>query len=97
MKEEEQAAAQRKSSLSLFGGGGSSVKDKSGTRIRSPSTVGVGGVGVSPSKRSLMKLLQNLEERGQKLQNAADKSEQMLDAFKEFNRIALRKLSRQQR
>ena len=64
--------------MSLFGGDGSSVKDKSGTFIRSPSTVGVGGVGVgggvSPPKRSLMKLLQNLEERGQKLQNAADKN-----------------------
>jgi hypothetical protein len=91
MKEEEQAALQRKSSVSIFGGN----RDKSASVSSVSSTGGGGGASASATAAIASETLQNLEERGQKLQNAVDKSEQMLDASKEFNKSTKELLRRQ--
>jgi ankyrin repeat protein len=91
MKEEEQAALQKKSSVSIFGGN----RDKSASVSSVSSTGGGGGASASATAAIASETLQNLEERGQKLQNAVDKSEQMLDASKEFNKSAKELLRRQ--
>ncbi len=92
--EEQKASASSKQSSSLFG----SLRDKSS--ISSPGGGGGGasggGGGVNATAAIANEVLDNLNERGKKLETSAEKSEQMLTAAQEFN-SSTKELLRQQR